>query len=542
MLCAAGAQGGTSQSQIEQTGNSKTNQKQAGTRESELAAFIKPATAKMAAKLVLASALAALYCVVLGDAIPPPLDAIYTVVEGGALGEDYNSPGTPFSIDSESVARLFGRSYAARDIRPSRISTWWGDYNGNRVLTGLQLEYVDGSGTKMTSSKYGKGALNPCVIEISASERVTVLEVRSGRNVDFIRALAAPGVPLVSNVKCGNENGGYPTTLQLHGGDYFFGFAGGSGSIVDYIKPLKAYMLVHANALAGVATATPSAIGQALGSPYSSGGPAEIAALLGEPVMTISDSPSYVQTFWSTEKGETALQGFMLSFTDAARPGDERDGPLVGKRTTNACIIDLNGPVQELSISGRDNAPSVVGAIRFKLGGATWSSGCGNGTGRVTSVSLSGNDYFIGFQGNKSKDGLTVQPLKAFPSGGVAPTPMPSTAPSAQPTSQPTSPSSAPTSPTALPTARPTAQPSKAPSAAPTTAMPTTAAPVTASPTTASPTTASPTVPEPIPPAPTSPPSQAPTTACSAFKTQANCKKQGPRCVWSAKKCKAKSG
>ena len=146
--------------------------------------------------------------------------------------------GKPFwAYDTEDMAARFRKDSMTYDLRPQKIVTWWGEYYGRQVLKGLQIYHVSADGTFTVSEKYGQGLENRCDIDIPASVRVKNLEIFSGSFIDGIRVfIDKDTVPRL----CGNDRHGKPTPVNLSGNDYFVGFAGNSGAVVDALIPLKA--------------------------------------------------------------------------------------------------------------------------------------------------------------------------------------------------------------------------------------------------------------------------------------------------------------
>jgi hypothetical protein len=146
--------------------------------------------------------------------------------------------GNPFSAYyTEDMAQRFQKKAMTYDMRPQKIVTWWGEYNGRQVLTGLQIYHVKADGAFTMSEKYGRGVQGRCEIVIPASVRVKNLEIFSGTYIDGIRVF----IPDEEKPQlCGNDRHGKPTPVNLSGNDYFVGFAGNSGAVVDALIPLKA--------------------------------------------------------------------------------------------------------------------------------------------------------------------------------------------------------------------------------------------------------------------------------------------------------------
>jgi hypothetical protein len=462
---------------------------------------------------------------------------------GGQLGV---AGGIAFSTDAASIAALFPPStIMTGDMRPSRIMTWWGAYRDYaKILTGLQIEYTNGYNKRLGPMRGKADPAGACDIVVPVGERVTMLNMRAGDHIDYVQALSAAGKPLTGgSSECGNSGGGVAVLLTLTQpgtGEYFAGFEGHAGDIIDNLRPLKAFVPAGPTALVKVMAATPAALGSAVGagSSFSSGSAAAVARLFGTSFLTFDVRPSYLQTYWGSTGGYTVLQGISLQYTDSDRI--DHSVAVVGATTPTRCDIDLLGEhVQRMAVL----ASSYVFQLSFTLAsGRELSCGVAASAGAsasATKVQLTGNEYFFGFGGVAGQGAISLQLIKAYASGGVAPTPYPTMAPSAPtskaPSSAPTTrkpttqaPSRAPTAPTMAPTRQPTTQaPSRAPSAptaAPTapTARPTTRTP-TRKPTTGK-LTSAPSAPTMAPTAPTAKPTTGkPTSAPSE-----------PTCFWTA--------
>jgi hypothetical protein len=411
------------------------------------------------------------------------------------------------------------------EFQPRRITTWWRTNWVEQPLTlsGMQIVYSNGTGVERTTELAGVIGAVSCEIPIALGERIQAVEMRAGKNtgIDLFRVLAGAGRPLASNVICGTATGGGTTTVVLTSDDYVVGFEGGSGDWIDSIRPLKAYKPARATSVVGVGKVSSAVFGKISGDSYSTGDASNIASALAEPVMVWEAVPAFLQTFWgSVDSTQVVLQGFQLSLTDAS--GVIVDGPFIGSRATQVCYVSFN-----LAVDGRLGKLDVLAGTYVNGLTFTFPSGKQSKCGYVqappdaasTSIYLTGNDYWIGFQGKVSvasptvPRAVTLQPLKAYPTGGLAPTPMPTAQPiTAKPTSRPSAaPTAKPTSqPTAAPTAKPTSQPTAKPTSAPT-SQPTAQ--------------------------PTSKPTGQPTLpACTTYTTQTTCLAQKPRCVWGGNK------
>lgn len=145
--------------------------------------------------------------------------------------------GNPFSAYyTDDMAARFHKGSMTYDLRPQKIVTWWGEYYGRQVLTGLQMYHISADGTFTVSEKYGQGMEGRCEIVIPASARVKNLEIFSGSYIDGIRVFIDEEAQLL----CGNDRHGKPTPVNLSGNDYFVGFAGFSKNVIDALIPLKA--------------------------------------------------------------------------------------------------------------------------------------------------------------------------------------------------------------------------------------------------------------------------------------------------------------
>ena len=420
--------------------------------------------------------------------------------------------GGPWAFNAAYFKSKFGPGFdpLTDEFQPRRITTWWRTNFAEQPLTlvGMQLVYSNGTAVERTTEMAGYATAVSCEIPIAHGERIQAVEMRAGPNagVDLFRVLAGAGRPLASNVICGT------TTVVLTSDDYVVGFEGFSGDWFDRIRPLKAYKPARATSVVSVGKVSSAVFGKISGDNYSTGDASNIASALAEPVMVWEAVPAFLQTFWgSMDSTQVGLQGFQLSLTDAS--GVVVDGPLIGSRATQVCYVSFN-----LAVDGRLGKLDVLAGTYINGLTFTFPSGKQSKCGYVqapveaasTSISLTGNDYWIGFQGKVSvatptvPRAVTLQPLKAYPTGGLAPTPMPTAQPTtAKPTSRPS----------AAPTAKPTSQPTAAPTAKPTN--------------------------EPTA-QPTSQPTAAPTPrACTTYTVYASCIAEIPRCMWgSDKKCK----
>jgi hypothetical protein len=201
------------------------------------AARLSEVRAALAGAIDGACEMAKLECSKPADDSPVPQAPTMRVVKWLNKAVGNKDGGKPFAAyyDSEMAAR-FSRDRMTYDLRPHKIVTWWGTYGGAKVLTGLQLHYIDSKGSLSLSEKFGKGKDEECEIVIPATVRVKNLEIYSGTAIDYIR------VKVGNDWKgCGNRAGGHTTTqVNLINDDYFLGFEGSSADIVDSLNPLRA--------------------------------------------------------------------------------------------------------------------------------------------------------------------------------------------------------------------------------------------------------------------------------------------------------------
>jgi hypothetical protein len=185
--------------------------------------------------------------------LPPP--AAVTVVPDSAF---YGSnTGPAFSaFDGLRVAKLFGRSELTYDIRPVKVVTWFKKFvlheaagpvarrkqwdSAPSVLAAIDITYSDAEGNQRIVSVGSQNGAMRCDINIAADERVQRADIRAGRYIDYLALYTSKGNLASGQYACGSPNGG---TLHRHawnGDDYFFGFAGRAGDIVDGFTPLVA--------------------------------------------------------------------------------------------------------------------------------------------------------------------------------------------------------------------------------------------------------------------------------------------------------------
>jgi hypothetical protein len=174
--------------------------------------------------------------------LPPPASVsvnAFPATYGGNGGG-----GGSFSESTQSIAGLFGRSALTSASRPTVIRTWWDSYTGHTILSGVQVEYTDSEGNIRPSLVRGGASGQMCEIIIAKDERVQRLEFRAGEQVDSIAAFTSKGPLKSGKFKCGTSGGGFRPRAILNGNDYFVGFSGKSGLIVDAITPLVATTVV----------------------------------------------------------------------------------------------------------------------------------------------------------------------------------------------------------------------------------------------------------------------------------------------------------
>jgi hypothetical protein len=144
--------------------------------------------------------------------------------------------GKPFeAYNHAKMAELFGQKTMTYDLRPSLIRTWWADLGKAFVLTGLQIHYVDATGDMKVSEKFGEGSQHQCDITIAGRTRVRNLEIFAGTHIDAIRVYDG-----TDSKHCGNIENGKSHPVNLNKNEYFVGFAGSHGTLIDSLMPLKA--------------------------------------------------------------------------------------------------------------------------------------------------------------------------------------------------------------------------------------------------------------------------------------------------------------
>jgi hypothetical protein len=187
--------------------------------------------------------------------LPPP--AAVTVVPDSVF---YGSKtGPAFSaFDGLSVARLFDKSELTYDIRPVQVVTWFKKFvlheakgpvarkkqwdSAPSVLAAIEITYSDAEGNLRVVSvgNQNRNGATRCEINIAADERVQRADIRAGQYIDYLALYTSKGNLASGSYKCGNPNGGALHRLAWNGDDYFFGFAGRAGDIVDGLTPLVA--------------------------------------------------------------------------------------------------------------------------------------------------------------------------------------------------------------------------------------------------------------------------------------------------------------
>ena len=85
------------------------------------------------------------------------------------------------------------------------------------------------------SEKFGEGSQHQCDITIAGRTRVRNLEIFAGTHIDAIRVYDG-----TDSKHCGNIENGKSHPVNLNKNEYFVGFAGSHGTLIDSLMPLKA--------------------------------------------------------------------------------------------------------------------------------------------------------------------------------------------------------------------------------------------------------------------------------------------------------------
>ena len=185
--------------------------------------------------------------------LPPP--ATVSAVPDGAFYGSLTGPAFN-AFDGLRVAQLFGRSSLTYDIRPVKVVTWFKKFVANvdkgpvarrkqwdaapSVLAAIEITYSDAEGNLRAVRVGSPNGARQCDINIAADERVQRADIRAGEYIDYIALYTSKGNLASGQYSCGNPSGGALHRHAWNGDDYFFGFAGRAGDIVDGLTPVVA--------------------------------------------------------------------------------------------------------------------------------------------------------------------------------------------------------------------------------------------------------------------------------------------------------------
>ena len=148
--------------------------------------------------------------------------------------------GAPFETSPEA---LYGLSQLTYDIRPVLLESWWRPYEktSTDVLSAYRITFVDAKGNQRVESTRGSAQGTFCKIAIpSSEERVQTINLRAGTYIDYIRLISGKGTVFGA---CGNSQGGGDFNINApKPDDYWLGFAGSSGEIVDKLSVVTAVL------------------------------------------------------------------------------------------------------------------------------------------------------------------------------------------------------------------------------------------------------------------------------------------------------------
>ncbi len=123
------------------------------------------------------------------------------------------------------------------------LETWWRAYEKTptEILSAFRITFVDAKGNQRVETTRGSAQGSYCKIAMpSSEERVQTVNLRAGVYIDYIRLISGKGTVFGA---CGNANGGGDLMINAQKvDDYWLGFAGGSGEIVDKLSVVTAVL------------------------------------------------------------------------------------------------------------------------------------------------------------------------------------------------------------------------------------------------------------------------------------------------------------
>ena len=109
-----------------------------------------------------------------------------------------------------------------------------------RCALRARRDYSDAEGNLRAVRVGSPNGARQCDINIAADERVQRADIRAGEYIDYIALYTSKGNLASGQYSCGNPSGGALHRHAWNGDDYFFGFAGRAGDIVDGFTPVVA--------------------------------------------------------------------------------------------------------------------------------------------------------------------------------------------------------------------------------------------------------------------------------------------------------------